>query len=155
MEGVGAAQSCARLIYNAKRNCRRQHVNKQATRSLTAGISIYATAAVTSLQALQAAVRNCRCVGWLSKCRCRLNVLCPHHVHIPPISLSIAHRVRCNKLALPPIKLSKHDDFCANLDPIIEVDDVAVRMRIQPEETAVPIVSGSFEPWIRYSLDPR
>ena len=26
-------------------------------------------------------------------------------------------------------------------------------MRKQPEDTACPIVSGSFEPWIRYSVD--
>jgi hypothetical protein len=41
----------------------------------TAEASIYAAAAVATLQELCAAVRNCRCVGRLIKCRCTLNVL--------------------------------------------------------------------------------
>src|SRR5882724_6135487 len=28
-------------------------------------------------------------------------------------------------------------------------------MRKHPDDTACPIVSGSFDPWMRYSVDPR
>src|SRR5580698_2528127 len=31
----------------------------------------------------------------------------------------------------------------------------SLRIRMQPDETLVPMVHGSLEPWIRYSDDPR
>jgi hypothetical protein len=40
-------------------------------------------------------------------------------------------------------ELLNHDHFCADLDPAIEVDDVLVAQRMQPDETCVPMVQGA------------
>lgn len=43
-----------------------------------------------------------------------------------------------------------NDDECAHSGAVVQVDDVGILdIRMQPDETACPIVFGSFVPWIR------
>ena len=41
------------------------------------------------------------------------------------------------------------EDFCADLDAVVEVDTSALSRRKHPDETAWPIVSGWLVPWMR------
>ena len=70
-------------------------------------------------------------------------------------TISAATRVEISAAATAPEPTYNTTTFVPTFTRSYRSMTSALRMRMQPDDTFWPIVQGSFEPWMRYSVEPR